>query len=339
MTPVRLSICIPTYNFGKFIGDAIKSVQGQYVASTDIVILDGGSTDGTREVVESYQAKCPYIQYHFQSFKGGIDADLARSVELAQGDYCWLLSADDALVDGALERIHRELDTGCDVYLCNRVLCDISLKPERSQSWLRGESPDFEMNLGDDAALFRHFGRAVSVGALFSYMSTIIFKRSSWALTEQAPEMMGTNYSHVHRLFSMRGFNGRMKYLAAPLVLCRSGNDSFMGLGVTGRYLIDMRGFDVAAHMIFPHDARLRSKFKDVVNREHRWTNWVWLRSVIKDEAEWAKVLHELKSYGYGTLTIFAIERFAKSPLYAFLHALRKLTSRILSWMNRERLE
>ena len=339
MTPLRLSICIPTHNFGDFIGDAIKSVQTQYVPGTDIVILDGGSTDRTREVVESYQARCSYIHYHFQSFKGGIDADLARSVELAHGEYCWLLSADDALVDGALKRIHRELDAACDVYLCNRILCDLSLKPERSQSWLRGGPTDFEINLGDDAALFRYFGRAVSVGALFSYMSTIIFKRSSWALSEPAPGLTGTNYSHVQRLFSMRGFNARMKYLAAPLVLCRTGNDSFMSRGVTARYLIDMHGFDTAAHTIFPHNARLRSRFKGVVNREHRWTNWVWLRSMIKDDAEWAKVVRELMRYGYGKSAIVAIEWLAKSRCYAFLRALRGMTARTLSRMRRRTIE
>ena len=122
MTTMRLSICIPTHNFGRFLADALVSIRSQYVHGTEVLIFDGGSTDNTREVVERYQADCPYLRYHFQPVKGGIDADLAKSVELAKGEYCWLLSADDALADGALKRIHRELDSGRDVYLCNRVL-------------------------------------------------------------------------------------------------------------------------------------------------------------------------------------------------------------------------
>src|SRR5712692_11059007 len=108
MSAPRLSVCIPTYNFGEFINDAIESVREQHVPGTEIVILDGGSTDETQAVVARHQAECPYIRYHFQSVKGGIDADIDRCIQLASGTYCWLLSADDALTAGALSRIYAE---------------------------------------------------------------------------------------------------------------------------------------------------------------------------------------------------------------------------------------
>ena len=68
---VRLSICIPTYNFGAFIGDTLASIVPQLVDGTEVVVLDGGSTDDTAEVVESFQRRCPAVRYHRQRERGG----------------------------------------------------------------------------------------------------------------------------------------------------------------------------------------------------------------------------------------------------------------------------
>jgi abequosyltransferase len=332
MTATRLSICIPTHNFGQFIGEAIESVRKQHLPGTEIVILDGASTDNTRDVVARHQVECPYIRYHLQPFKGGIDADMERCVALARGEFCWLLSADDALVDGALRRIYGDIEAARDVYLCNRLLCDKDLKPQHPQSWLAGTVGDFEVDLADDRALSQYFDRANSIGALFSYMSTIIFRRESWNRVAPDPALAGTNYVHIHRLFGMRSFHGTMKYLAAPLVLCRGDNDSFLSLGLLGRHLIDLRGFHLIAQLLFPGDVRLRGCFKEVVNREHHWVTWVWLRSVTDDDIKWQEIRRALPDYGYGRLTIFAIECLARIPNgVTFAHVLRNLGSRVFS--------
>lgn len=56
VTAPALSVCIPTYNFGAFIGDAIESVLRGPLQQLEIVVLDGGSTDGTAAVVADFQA-------------------------------------------------------------------------------------------------------------------------------------------------------------------------------------------------------------------------------------------------------------------------------------------
>jgi len=333
MTTMRLSICIPTHNFGRFLADALVSIRSQYVHGTEVLIFDGGSTDNTREIVERYQADCPYVRYHFQPVKGGIDADLAKSVELAKGEYCWLLSADDALADGALKRIHRELDSGRDVYLCNRVLCDIDLRPGKPQSWLSGGPADAEFKLSDNAAVSSYLERAMSIGALFSYMSTIIVRRKSLLQVAQEPAMMGTNYALAHRLFSMRVFGGEMKYLGAPLVLCRGGNDSFLSLGLVGRHLIDLRGFRMIAESVFSGAPQLQQRFKEVVNREHGWRTWLWLRSVTKDDSDWARIRAELPHFGYWKVKILLLECIAARPgvlrvILSIVNLLRRIISR-----------
>lgn len=53
MGNIRLSICMPTYNFGKFIGETLESIMKQIPDGVEIVVLDGGSTDNTCDVVKS----------------------------------------------------------------------------------------------------------------------------------------------------------------------------------------------------------------------------------------------------------------------------------------------
>jgi abequosyltransferase len=50
-----------------------------------------------------FQKLFPWITYHRLDKKGGIDKDMTKTVELARGDYCWLLSSDDAIKPGAIQ--------------------------------------------------------------------------------------------------------------------------------------------------------------------------------------------------------------------------------------------
>src|SRR5580658_6364649 len=80
---MRLSICIPTYNFGAFIGETLESIAAQLQDGVEVVVLDGGSTDETAEVVGAFAQRHPQIRYHRQPERGGIDRDMARTVALA----------------------------------------------------------------------------------------------------------------------------------------------------------------------------------------------------------------------------------------------------------------
>ena len=51
MSKAELSICIPAKNFGQFIGETLDSIIQQANKNVEIVVLDGGSTDNTQEIV------------------------------------------------------------------------------------------------------------------------------------------------------------------------------------------------------------------------------------------------------------------------------------------------
>lgn len=87
----RVSVVIPTLNRAKFIGDAIRSVQEQAVPVAEILVVDGGSTDSTREVVEKFGSP---VRWMPQEGKG-VAAARNTGMRRATGDWIALLDSDD----------------------------------------------------------------------------------------------------------------------------------------------------------------------------------------------------------------------------------------------------
>jgi len=92
-----ISVIIPTYNRASFVEEAIQSVlvQDFFIRNTSIpfelLVIDDGSTDNTKEVVRSFGDK---VKYHFQEHKG-VSAARNLGLELTQGDYLAFLDSDD----------------------------------------------------------------------------------------------------------------------------------------------------------------------------------------------------------------------------------------------------
>src|SRR5438034_11114844 len=97
MSSLRLSVCIPTYNFGAFIGAKLDSIVAQATGELEIVIVDGASTDDTAHVVQQIGHVFPRLRFYRRDINGGEDEELAKAVALPRGDYCRLLSVDQVL--------------------------------------------------------------------------------------------------------------------------------------------------------------------------------------------------------------------------------------------------
>src|SRR4030042_116337 len=101
---LKISIIIPTYNCGNYIEDAIESVLCQTYRNFEIIIVDDGSTDNTREIVKRYKVSYPQqIKYIYQQNKGA-SASRNRAIQEATGEFIALLDADDELVPHTLEK-------------------------------------------------------------------------------------------------------------------------------------------------------------------------------------------------------------------------------------------
>ncbi len=321
----RLSICIPTYNFAEFIGETLQSILRQSADDVEVVVLDSGSTDATPEIVRSFQRDFPALRYYRRDKKGGIDRDLAETISLARGAYCWLMSSDDTLVPGAIATVLDEIRRGHDIYLCNRVECDRDLVPVKDRPWFPRRVGDSEFDLSVRSDLLAYLDAAQSIGALFSYISSIVVRRSRWEQAGYEEALSGTNYAHVFRLFSIARFGGQLKYLSKPLVLCRGDNDSFRDKGQLNRFLIDLDGYQRLASRLFPGDKAAEHAFKSVMRREHAWFMLASLKSRVGSDRDWKGCEEKLSSYGYSGTQLRVIRVLgASGPLLSAAQHLRR---------------
>lgn len=110
---IRVSIIIPAYNYGRYIADAIESIQKQTCSSWECLIVDDGSTDATARVVEKFSNADRRIKYIFQTNQGQPTAR-NTGLSLATGDYIQFLDADDLLETGKLKHQLDFLDQNTD---------------------------------------------------------------------------------------------------------------------------------------------------------------------------------------------------------------------------------
>lgn len=89
----RISIVIPSYNYGKYIEETIRSVLLQGYLNLELIIIDGGSTDQTIDIIKVYQ---PWLSFWCsEPDKGQTDA-INKGFEHCTGDMFAWLNADDA---------------------------------------------------------------------------------------------------------------------------------------------------------------------------------------------------------------------------------------------------
>ncbi len=108
---MRVSIVIPSYNQVEFLERTLSSVTEQPLADVEILVMDGGSTDGSVETIERYSDRIAFWRSERDDGQSGAIADgLAR----ATGDILGWINSDDLLLPDALTRVvdafarHRE---------------------------------------------------------------------------------------------------------------------------------------------------------------------------------------------------------------------------------------
>ncbi|BCX48329.1 hypothetical protein HAHE_22370 [Haloferula helveola] len=105
---MHFTIITPSLNYGGFLGDCLESVAAQTGVDLEHLVMDGGSTDGSAELVAEY----PQAMWH-QEPDTGMSQAINRGFERAKGDWVMWLNADDRLKPGVLEEMLRTL-AACD---------------------------------------------------------------------------------------------------------------------------------------------------------------------------------------------------------------------------------
>ncbi len=93
---MTISIITATYNAEKTLETAIQSVINQTYPHIEYIIIDGGSTDNTLQIIEKYK---PFISHLISEKDNGIYDALNKGIDLAKGDIVGVLHADDIFYD------------------------------------------------------------------------------------------------------------------------------------------------------------------------------------------------------------------------------------------------
>jgi abequosyltransferase len=241
---------MPTYNFGRFIGESLDNIIRQATEEVEIVVVDGASTDNTSQIVRGFQARFPRLYYHRLDKRGGIDRDMARTVDLANGEYCWLFSSDDVMRENALRDMLEEIRLGFDLYLCGLTLCTLDMQPFMQHRILRLKA-DAEFDLAKEQDRLRYFELAETTTAFFSFMGSLIVRKARWDAIPFNEAFDGSLWAHAARIFEMIPQGLRLKYLSRSYLYKRGDNDSFMDKGLVHRYRVAIEGYDRLAHTFF----------------------------------------------------------------------------------------
>jgi glycosyltransferase involved in cell wall biosynthesis len=101
MSKPLVSIIIPSYNSKDYLRDAVSSALNQSYESIEVIVIDDGSTDGTRDIFPKFVSKgvnCYYIE------NGGASNARNFGLEKAKGDYIQFLDADDIIASTKIEK-------------------------------------------------------------------------------------------------------------------------------------------------------------------------------------------------------------------------------------------
>ena len=114
--PLLVSIITPTYNTAKYLPRAVASALNQTYSNLELIIIDDGSTDDTKETLKPY-LNDRRLQYVYQSNQGIAGARNA-GINKAHGRYIALLDADDEFLPTKIERQLKTLEERPDYGVC-----------------------------------------------------------------------------------------------------------------------------------------------------------------------------------------------------------------------------
>ncbi|MEW6558406.1 MAG: glycosyltransferase family 2 protein [Elusimicrobiota bacterium] len=108
---IKLSICIPTYNRSSYLRKILESIVSQIANNAiEVIISDNASTDDTKRIVGEYASQYPFIHYYCNEQNIGLDKNTLLAMNYGKGDYIWLCSDDDVIINGTVNKVMQTIE-------------------------------------------------------------------------------------------------------------------------------------------------------------------------------------------------------------------------------------
>jgi glycosyltransferase involved in cell wall biosynthesis len=322
-----VSVCIPTYNCARYLGEAIESVLSQSFADYELVVVDNASTDSTPELCARYRD--PRVRYLRFDTLVGQAANWNRCLDLATGDLVVLLHADDLLRPAYLERAVTALANCPKAGLVHCAVQHISAdgRPLRLQRLFEADT----VVAGEDS-----FRRLLLNGCLVSPAGVMVRRTLYQAAGRFATEVVWAVDWHMWLRLSLLA---DVAYLAEPLAAYREHPLSgTAGVLAEARNGPDERWALEDALKRVPEAKSMLRGLRRPARRQLAQRTWAWAeeccrqrmtraarRGLWRASAMWPPLLLTSRFWGLWLGTLLGYERFAQ------LHAWKK---RLSAWVS-----
>lgn len=120
---MKFSVVTVSFNQRQYLEEALTSVLEQDYPAIDYIVVDPGSTDGSRELIESFRSRLAHVL--FEPDRGAADG-LNKGFEQASGDIYGFLNSDDVLLPGAMRSVGQafQQNPDCDIVMGNGFTID-----------------------------------------------------------------------------------------------------------------------------------------------------------------------------------------------------------------------
>lgn len=130
MNNISVSVIIPIFNKEQYLEECLSSILNQTLKSIEIILVDDGSTDSSREICEGY-LKDKRVSYYYQENEGLASAR-QTGIDNSKGEYIGFIDADDWIELDMFEKMYcKAKKYDADVVFCNRMYNNDSYRPSK----------------------------------------------------------------------------------------------------------------------------------------------------------------------------------------------------------------
>jgi glycosyltransferase involved in cell wall biosynthesis len=121
----KISIIIPNLNYGMYLEECLNSIISQSYPYLEIIVIDGGSTDNSLQIIEQYKK---HLFYSISEKDNGQSDAINKGFTVATGEYIYYLNSDDCLLPGALSKIFKNHNFKFQDFIYSKVISGENIK-------------------------------------------------------------------------------------------------------------------------------------------------------------------------------------------------------------------